>query len=778
MRFSIGFVVAAASVAAAAPAVSFASTSGHDLQLDGFTDKTWIAAVKKAREIVSQMTLEEKVNLTDIPSLPGDCKSTYPIERFGIRSFCYGDGPSGANTRYSTQVPTEVTTAATFDRDLFRQRGELMGKEFSALGINVALSIVAGPMGRNALGGRNWENFSPDVYLTSEAVKETVPGFQKHGVTALMKHFYGNEQELFRIGAPYGGYLDGNANQTVDSIIDDTTVHQLYGYPFAEAIRVGAAGVMCAYNQLNGTVACESDPALNKLLKYNLHGFVMTDYSAAWSTVATATNGTDILLGRSLWGADIAANIANGTLPTDLLDDKLVRFLTPYFALDQASLPVPDYSKYVTDDDASALVRKVAEDSFTLLKNVRSSNDSRGLPLKNPHDLLLVGSPAGQAPYGYVSNVATSFFYTTGTQWPGFVTDGFGSGGSPVPYAVDPFNAIAARGRKEKRPVVVDAYLSDNATEGWATVPGAPYMTLTFLDNKLAYADSAIVFVSATAMEGYDRPSLQLERGGDDLIKYTAERHNDTVVCVTAPGPVDMSQWADHPNVTSIVYTYFPTTEGGPAIASLLFGDVSPSGKLPFTIAKTVSDYDNGTRYDGPVALNPVANFTEGVFIDYRYFDAKNITPLYEFGYGLSYSSFSFSDLKVAKTSKKNPAPVRETNEKLLVNGKPSTGLYDIVYTVKATVKNTGSVAAAEVAQLYLSYPSSTPRKMPVRSLRGFEKPFLQPGKSKTVAFELRNKDLAYYSTDHGAWVVPEGEFVVSVGSSSRKLKLTGKISI
>ncbi|GAA6027439.1 hypothetical protein JCM8097_007864 [Rhodosporidiobolus ruineniae] len=775
---SLLVLVTLASVAVAAPTTS-SSTPNHDLKLDGFNDQTWINAVKKARDVVSQMTLEEKMNFTAIPSSSGGCVSTYPIERFGIRSTCYSDGGSGPNTRYSTQFPTEVTSAATIDRALWRARGEAMGREYRELGVNVALSTIAGPMGRSPFGGRNWENFSPCPYLTGEAVKETVPGFQKYGVTGLIKHFYGNEEETLRQGVPAGGYGTGSIDLVLDSVIDLATVHELYVYPYAEAIRAGAGAVMSAYGKLNGTLAAENDVALNKLLKdeLNFHSFTMTDCSAARTTLRTALNGTDVLLCSNLWGDLLAAEVANGTLSAAIADDKIVRFLTPYFALNQSSLPVPDYSRYVARKESADLVRKVAEESLTLLKNVRSSNDTRGLPLKNSRDLLLVGSPAGPAPYGYVSNLAGAFYYTTATQWPGFVTDGFGSGGSPVPYAVDPFSAIAARGRAEERPVVVDAYLSDNATEGFATVPGS-HTSVNFLEYKLSYAGTAVVFVSATAQEGYDRPSLSLERGGDDLIKYTAERHNDTIVCVTAPGPVDMSHWADHPNVTSIVYTYFPTTEGGPAIASLLFGDVSPSGKLPFALAKTASDYDNGTRYDGPVALNPVANFTEGVFIDYRYFDAKNTTPLYEFGYGLSYSSFSFSDLKVAKTSKKNPAPVRETNEKLLVNGKPSTGLYDIVYTVKATVKNTGSVAAAEVAQLYLSYPSSTPRQMAVRSLRGFEKPFLQPGKSKTVAFELRNKDLAYYSTEHSAWIVPEGEFTVSVGSSSRKLKLTGKISV
>ncbi|GAA5917833.1 hypothetical protein JCM6882_000835 [Rhodosporidiobolus microsporus] len=780
---AVGFLLALAAGASAAPATTSSSSSAPpsspSLTAAGFTSQKWIDGFKKAQSIVAGMTFEEKVNFTTVPSNNKGCSGhTAAFERIGFTGQCLADGPTGINSKYSSQFPAEVTTAATFDPELFTRRAEAMGQEYHDVGIHIPLSIVAGPMGRSPYGGRNWENWSPDPYLTGVATRLTVKGFQKNGVIGQVKHFVGNEQEYLRIGNPQGGYTGAKQNQSVGDTIDGATLRELYTWGFSEAVREGSASIMCSYNLYHGTSACENDFLLNELLKEELNflGTVCSDWGAAFNTVPAALNGTDITMPSTLFGARLAAFVQNGTVPDSIFDDKIIRTLTPYFALDQAKLPEVDFTRYVASQAANEVIRDIAEGSLTLLKNVRSEDNKRGLPLNKPRDLTLVGSGAGPGPYGLVSNTNGAFYYTTGRDWPGFVTNGFGSGGQAAPYAIDPFNAITARGMKEERPVFVDGYLSDDPLGGTASVPGSErFGSTSFIDNKLLDADTAIVFVSTTAMEGYDRVNLSLSNGGDDLIKYVAERHNDTVVVVTAPGPVDMSQWIDSANVTAVIYAHFPSVQGGPAIASVLFGDVSPSGKLPFTIANKVEDY-NDARYTGPLVEYPVTEFTEGPFIDYRYFDAKNITPLYEFGFGKSYSTFSFADLRVAKNTEKRTALVRETNEVFLSGDKTTPGLYDRVYTVKAVVKNTGSVAGAEVAQLYLSFPSSTPRKLPIRQLRGFTKSFLKPGQSKTVEFELRNKDLAYYDVEKGGWVIPEGEFTVSVGSSSRKLPLTGTI--
>ncbi|GAA5936851.1 uncharacterized protein JCM15063_000080 [Sporobolomyces koalae] len=746
----------------------------------------WTAAIEKARSVVDAMTFDEKINFTEYRTVGIVCSGqTHPIPRFNIPSICYGDGPTGPVSRFSSQYPAQLTAAATFDRELIHERAQAMGAEFHDLGIHVPLSIVVGPMGRSVYGGRNWEGFSPDVFLSGEAVRATVQGMQEQSVTALVKHFYGNEQEYLRIGSNVGGYFPSNETQIISSNIDDATVHELYAAPFAEAVREGAGAIMASYNKLNGTLATEDPLSLKKLLKQELgfKGFVISDWGSAHNTVESALAGVDYLEGGSassnLWGNLLRAPIANGTLPKDIMDDKIIRVLTPYFALKQESLPTTDYTRSVVSKSHSETIRKVSASAITLLKNNRTSSNS-ALPFKNPRSVVLVGSGATDGKYGIVSNQASSiFYYTPQAEYFGSITDGFGSGGSPVPGAlhVTPLEAIKDRARQQDPPMFVDGYYSDNATEGSASI--GPGFSTVYLDGRLAYPEEkkVVVFASATAMEGYDRENLDLANGGDDLIEYVAARNNDTIVVINAPGPVNM-RWHAHPNITSIVFGYFGGQEWGNSLADVLFGETNPSGKLPFTIAKNVSDYDLKAYYNGSIKAEPQTNFSEGVFIDYKYFDQKNSTPLFEFGYGLSYTTFNFSDVSTQSTPKAGRTAVFETNEKLYKDGKlASAGLYDVAQTVSVSVKNTGEVAGAEVAQLYLTFPASTPKKMPVRNLRGFEKPFLQPGESKTVTFELRNKDIAVWDVKLQGWTIPTGEFKVSVGSSSRKLPISTTFS-
>ncbi|BGP29001.1 hypothetical protein JCM10296v2_000737 [Rhodotorula toruloides] len=724
----------------------------------GFTSQKWIKALEKAQQVVADLSFEQKVNFTDLRGDTHGCSGlTFPLPSAGVKEgICFADGPTGINSRYSTQFPAEVTTAATWDRDLFYSRASNLAKEYAKVGANVPLSIVVGPAGRSPYGGRNWEGFSAEPYLAGEAVRTTATGIQDEGITALVKHFYGNEQEWLRIGAPQGGYFFSYPNQTIDSVIDQATARELYVAPFAEAIRAGAGGIMCSYNEIDGTFACENKEVLIHLLKEELSrlafpGFVLTDWGAGHTTLGSALNATDYVEAGSvkgnIYGSFLGEAAKNGSVPEALLDDKIVRLLTPYFALDQGSLPSIDFNRYVASKDSASVARKIAEESITLLEN--SNKPGRGLPLKNLQDLILVGSAAAPAHYGILSNLNSVVY--------------------PQPYAKDPLSAFTARGQQEDRPVVVDGYF------GFVKTPFG--QNISYFESKLAYSRATFVFTSAIAMEGFDRTTLSFANNGDNLIKYVADRHDNTIVVISAPGPVDMSQWIEHENVTAVLMTYYSGQEGGAAMANVAFGDVNPSGKLPFTIAKNVSDYDQGAIYNGSVGINPVANFSEGIFVDYKYFDKQGIEPLFEFGYGESYTTFNVSGLLLAKNKKSNPAPVRETNEKLFVNGKQASGLYDYAYTVKATVKNTGSVDGAAVAQLYLIFPDSTPNKMPVHNLRGFAKPFLKAGESQDVYFNLRNKDLTVWSIEKQGWIIPSGEFKVSVGTSSRNLPLSKTFS-
>ncbi|GAA5989277.1 hypothetical protein JCM5350_005057 [Sporobolomyces pararoseus] len=766
----------------------------------GYVTEQWKEGIKKAQETVSKMSYGDKLRFLNLSSTPVCSGNTVPIESVGLPSICFSDSPQGVLSRYSSQFPSSVTRSATWNRDEIRSIATAMGKEFHDVGINTPLAVVVGPMGRSVYGGRNWEGFGPDPYFAGEAVTETVIGMQSQGVGANVKHFFGNEQEYLRTGNPNGNYLITEQNYTISSNIDDTTAHELYVYPFAEAVRAGAASVMCSYNKINGTLGCENEYSIKTILKEELgfQGYVLSDWNAAYNTVPAALSGLDYVEGSkfpdaAIW-ANISSSIENGALPKDILDDKIVRVLTPYFALNQSSLPEVDFSRSVLSEYHNQLIRNVSANAITLLKNnqtekivhpngngksSKSIKNSYGLPIRTEglRDLILVGSAATYGPYGIVSNEVPSIIYNTiGTDYRGQITGGFGSGGVYSPYTSTPIEAITARARKASPPIFVDGYYDNNATAGYEDIGlGGQY----YLDNRLNYAGKTIVFVSAIAMESADRTTLDLAYGGADLVKYVADRHNDTIVVVNSPGQVDLPFY-NHPNVTSIVFAYFPGQEAGNSLVDILFeGGVNPSGKLPFTIAKNVSDYADN-YYNETRAPFPSTNFTEGVFLDYKYFDEKNIDPLYEYGFGLSYTTFNMSSLSVKSTPKAGRAAVSETNEKFFKDGKNETckGLYDVSHTVTAVVKNTGEVAGAEVAQLYLTFPDSTPNKMPVRNLRGFEKPFLQPGESKTVTFELRNKDLSVWDVKKQGWMKPQGEFKISVGSSSRKLPLKGSFTV
>ncbi|BGP29379.1 hypothetical protein JCM10296v2_001118 [Rhodotorula toruloides] len=731
----------------------------------GFTDEKWIKGFEKAKAVVAGMSFEQKVNFTDLWLTSTGCSGqTRPIEG-KVPMLCFANTPTGVNSRYSTHFPAGVTTIATWSRDLLSRRADAMGHEFSLVGAHTPMAIVAGPMGHSIFDGRTWEGFGADPYMSGVATALSVEGFQKNG-TSKSTSASGSQAATFPRSFP------ANKDTTINSVIDDATVHEEYLWPFAEGVRAGAGHIMSSYNKLNGTLASESRHALIDLLKVelNAHSAVVSDWSAAYDTVEAAKNGLDFAEGAAPQsnnlGAALCAAIKNGTLPKDIIDDKIVRMLTPYFALDQKKLPAVDIQRKILNKKSTQVVLDIADESITLLKNARTKKDKCGLPLEKPTDILGARS---RAQYGITSNFASAFFALPTNDYNGTITNGLGSGGSPAPYVVDPLTGISERARKQDPLAYVDWYYSSDTSAGVDL--GFGFAT-EFFDAKISTSGQVVIFASTMAMEGYDRDaSLKLSNGADEMIKYVAARHKDVIVVVGAPGPVAMD-WASHANFTAILYTYFPTTEAGTAIASVLFGDVSPSGKLPFTLAKKVSDYPVN-KYDGPIKSNPVAKFSEGVFLDYKHFEQKGIKPLYPYGFGMTYTSFSLSDFSISRTPKHRKAAVRETNERLFVEGKAVSGLYDVAYTARVKVHNTGKVAGAEVPQLYLTFPSSTPRKMPAHSLRGFDKVHLKPGHSATVTFELRNKDLAVWEGKRQGWTIPKGTYKVSVGTDSSTLPLS-----
>ncbi|CAN8102085.1 unnamed protein product [Discula destructiva] len=699
----------------------------------------WTAAYSKANTALAKLSLQDKINIvTGVGWSNGPCVgNTQAVPSIDYPELCLQDSPLGVRLATGVTAFTPgIQAASTWDIALIRQRGQFMGAEARGVGVHNLLGPVAGPLGAKAEGGRNWEGFGPDPYLTGIAAQETVVGIQRSGVQSTVKHFILNEQELNR--------------ETMSSTADDRSMHELYLWPFADAVHAGVAAVMCSYNKINGTWACENDAAMNKLLKAELgfKGYVMSDWNAQHSTVQSAVTGLDMTMpgtdfngGSIYWGANLSSAINAGQVPLSRLNDMVTRILAAWYLVGQdAGYPAININANVQGTHKDN-VRAVARDGIVLLKNTNSI-----LPLKKPAKLALVGSAAVVNPSG--ANACTDRGCDTGA-----LGMGWGSGTAEYPYFVAPYDALKTRTSADGTQLALSS--SDSTSNVASTVRGA---------------DAAIVVITSDSGEGYltvegtagDRNNLDPWHNGNQLVQAVAAANNNTIVVVQSVGPVIMETILALPGVKAVVWAGLGSSENGNALVDILYGLASPSGKLPYTIAKATSDY--------PAAIvSGDDNFPEGLYIDYRHFDHANITPRYEFGFGLSYSNFSYSGLTVTSTAKAGPATGPT------VSGGPAD-LFATVATVTATITNTGSVSAAEVAQLYISLPAGAPAAPP-RQLRGFDKLLLAPGASGVVTFNLRRRDLSYWDVAKQNWVVPSGAFVVNVAASSRDLRLTGSIA-
>ncbi|TIA95085.1 hypothetical protein E3P94_03882 [Wallemia ichthyophaga] len=734
--------------------------------------KSWGDAYKKASDIVGQMTVEEKTAI--ITSAPGRCVgTTQAVERLGIPRLCMMDGPTGPRpVKGISQSTSGQTAAATWDRDLIYQRSKDMGQEFFDLGVNVALAPVAsGPIGRSPLGGRNWEGSYPDPYANGQFSRLSVQGLQDSHVAATTKHWIMYEQETFR--HPYNTSQPDNiypllTQEPVSSNVDDYTTHMLYMPPFAEAIRAGSGHVMCSYNQINGTQACNDAHSQNHLLKTELgfQGSVISDWGGVHDTAASIRSGMDVStpgvddVGYSMgtFYKDLDKLVNNGTVAEDRLSDAAIRFLTPYYWLGQDSehtppevtfdaasgLDLESEYKNVRKEGTAELIRKIGTDSTTLLKN------TGGLPLNRPQRLVLLGSDIGSNVLG-PDGCGDDRTKCPMGNFNGTISVGGGSGSTIPPYVVSPLEAI--RERVEK----------DGTEISYAMKYDEDHI------NKISSrADATVVFVNNWAEESKDRHNIDLDEEQAMILDAAVKASSNVIIVMHTPGVVNMEKWTDNDNVTAIVEAYYPGQETGDAVVPILYGERSPSGKLPFTWGKSLSDYPPNTISTDD-SMTPQADFSEGVYIDYRWFDKKEIEPRWEFGFGLSYTTFEFSDISVEENYKKDENEVQATNEPF--EGSDGTNsLYDTIKTVKATVTNTGDVEGCEVVQLYVTFPGDN---MPVRELRGFEKvKDLKSNESKQVEMDLRLKDLSVWDVERQTWVMPSGEFKLSVGSSSRQLPL------
>ncbi|EJD43876.1 glycoside hydrolase family 3 protein [Auricularia subglabra TFB-10046 SS5] len=755
-----------------ARATSISNPPSNPAQVPDF-GPAWDAAYRKAKAALARMSVQDKVTLTTGTGLgAGTCSGNIPgVDSIGFPGLCLEDGPMAMRPASLTTVfPAGINTAATFNRKLMRSRGVAMGAEFAGKGVNVAFGPAMN-MARAPTGGRNWEGFGADPFLAGEAAYETILGMQSAGVQANAKHFVGKFQEFARF--------------TSSSEIDDRTMHEIYAHPFMRSVMAGVASIMCAENRVDGTYACGNDEIQNKMLKkeWGFRGYMLSDFLATRAT-SDAVNGLDMTLPgnaaqvtvpvtAAYFGTNLTAAVQNGTVAASRLDDMAARILAGWYLLNQdnGKFTGPQYTKDVRADHA-ALAREVAAASHILLKNTNNA-----LPLtkeKLRSGILIAGSDA-RAP----SSLPLISAYV-GALNDGTLAMGWGSGAGTLSTLADPLTSLTNR-------VEADGASVSVALDDWNPAAAA----------QVAVGKSAaFVFIKSASGEGHivppvefdpnginqgDRSNISAWNNGDNMVKAVAAANRNTIVVVHSVGTLDMESWIDNPNVTAVVWAGINGQETGNALVDVLYGKVNPSGRLPYTIAKSISDYPAQVNH-GSGDINGLFSvpYTEGLNIDYRHFDAKNIKPRFEFGFGLTYTWWSYSALSVTRSIQ---PPGSIIGLKWLAGltvpgGDSSTAawFHTPIFTVKFNLKNTGIYAGTEIPQLYLHYPSSA--KEPPSVLKGFDAISLKPGQNTTVSIPLTPHSLSIWDSASKGWKKPLGLFALHVGASSRDFRLFGQLPL
>lgn len=631
-------------------------------------------------------------------------------------------------------------------------------------------------------------------------------------------------------------------------------INLIFTRPFADAVRAGVGSIMCSYQQVNNSYACENSYLLNHLLKGELgfQGFIVSDWAAQHSGVGSALAGLDLTMpgdvtfdsGTSYWGANLTIAVLNGTVPEWRVDDMATRIIAAWYFVgrDNATVPINfdswtldtyGYEYFIANQgyglvnehvdvrgEHSNLIRQIGAASTVLLKNT-----NHALPLTGKEKFTAVfGEDAGSNEYG--PNGCPDRGCDNGT-----LAMGWGSGTANFPYLITPETAI-------QNEVVGNLGVFQSITDNYAGVQ---------IPLLASQATVAIVFVNADSGESYinvdgnvgDRNNLTLWKGGDTLIRNVSANCNNTIVVLHTVGPVLLRNYSDHPNITAILWAGLPGEQSGNSIADVLYGRVNPSAKLPFTLGKSREDYGTDLLYtpnEGTGA--PQVNFTEGNFIDYRAFDNADITPVYEFGYGLSYTTFAYSDLKISKTiagdytpttGRTAAAPVlgaagNNTADYLFPTNFSAVPLYiypylnftdlersanDSNYGVPGYIPAGSQDGSSQPLLPAGGAPGGNPQLYdvlyqvtatitntgkisgaevpqlylslggpsdPKVALRGFERLSIDPGSSATFAVDLTRRDVSNWNPVVQNWVISDYNKTVHVGTSSRKLLLSAPL--
>ncbi|KAJ5672485.1 beta-glucosidase D [Penicillium longicatenatum] len=716
----------------------------------------WQPAYKKAVAFVSKLNTTEKIKL-----ITGNDAEATDGSHFTALEFM--DGDMGLQDYfYVSAFSLASAISMTWDKDAIYEQAKAVGTEFYNKGIQVIDGPTSQPLGRTVWGGRLVETMGSDPYLNGIATGLTAKGYKDVGIISGIKHFILNEQETNRT-ASMGQMGQESSGAPYSSNVDSKTFHETYLWSFYDGVHSGLGGVMCAMTKVNGTLSCESSSLLLDTLKTELGfpGLVFPDTNGQEHALASAVSGLDYG-SSSIWSSsNINGFLENNTMSEARLNDMAVRNLMGYYhvGLDNGK------QRSTADEDAyldvranhSKLIRAHGAKSMVLLKNTDNA-----LPLKKPHKMAIFGAHA-RAPIAG-PNMAFSVM-GSGPTYDGHLASGSGSGQGSLPYLITPEVALTLKASQDGtmlRWVANDTYSSSGGST--LVMQGSDSTSVTpSISNYAENMDVCLVFLNALAGEGADRTELT-NADQDSLVKEVAENCANTVVVINTVGARLVDEWIENENVTAVLYGSLLGEESGYSIVDVLYGDVNPSGRLIYTIAKNASDYNVDICYTAN------CNFTEGNYIDYRYFDAYNVTPRYEFGYGLSYTNFTYSSLNIDSPSSLSRYPTG----KLAVGGYED--LWDNVANVSAVITNSGTIRGAEVPQLYIKYPASA--KQPLRQLRGFENVNIAAGKQTQVEFGLRRRDISHWDVAAQKWAVAPGTYTVYVGASSRDLRLHGSFRV
>jgi beta-glucosidase len=653
--------------------------------------------------VLGRMTLAEKLDMVRGVETGPFVTRAYAGSTVGVGRLCIPglrlvDGPAGIGNGLTdvTQLPAPIGLAASWDTELARRYGEVIGTEARAKGASVSLGPTVNIV-RDPRWGRGFETYGEDPLLTAGIATPEIEGVQSEGVVAMVKHLAAYNQEIHRAGPDD------------DVVIDERTLRELYLPAFEAAVRdAGVGAVMCAYSTLGGVPACADDHLMDQILKdeWSFPGFVATDWSAPMGGPEAAVAGLDVQMPDGCYfGPALRHAIAAGDVPLARLDDMVGRVLATMF---RAGLvdhpPTGSATSSAATPGHAAVARDVAAEGTVLLRN------EGVLPLDPgaTQTIAVIGAGASE----------------------GYVSAGGGSAAVVPTARTTPLAGIRTRAGAGTRIVVDDGSDPARAAE------------------VARRADVAVVVASTFDEEGQDRPNLDLPALDSATIDAVVRSQPRSVVVLDTGGPVTMP-WLEHAG--AVVEHWYGGEQGGAALAAALFGDVNPSGKLPVTFPRSVEDLPTASpaRYPGEGGH---VLYSEGLGVGYRSDSASGTTPLFPFGFGLSYTTFGFSDLRV--------------------DGPDADG--DATVTVQVT--NTGTRAGAEVAQLYLASPPSTGE--PPRQLRGFERVELAPGASRTVRFHLDARSFSHWDDGARRWTAPQGTFAVLVGDSSAHLPLSADLTL